>query len=39
MDMQKRGRRPLDELTVNLNESIKSTGRVMNGYIYGYVHK
>ena len=26
-------------LTVNLNESIKSTCRVMNGYINGQVHK
>ena len=26
-------------LTVNRNESIKSTGSVMNGYIYGHVHK
>ena len=26
-------------LMVNLNKNIKSTGRVMNGCIYGHVHK
>ena len=26
-------------LTVNLNKSIKATGMVMNGYIYGHVRK